>query len=77
MDEFTRTDYPDGQFKDAGPVHFSSEAELYDLFSYFDCLMLTRRETHYIKPDERIFWISPQNGDVYVSSVFDMVWKKR
>jgi len=43
IDEFTKTDYTDGQFTGVGRVHFSDEGHLRDLFSYFTILHLEEK----------------------------------
>lgn len=78
VDEFTRTDYPDGQFYLAGNVHFSSKDELLDLFDGWECFKLEERITRYLKPDPRATWLTTMpKGETYVSAVWDQVWEKR
>lgn len=45
VDAATRTGYPDGQFYGVGRVHFSSEAELRELFDRFEGISLEERRT--------------------------------
>lgn len=79
----TRTNYPDGQFRNIGRVHFSSEAELADLFSRFQrCWMeerITRRPKYglFRQVAEDLPWVSPYYLErEYVSAVWDFMVRK-
>ena len=50
VDEYTRIDYQDGQFKGVGKVHFSTEEELRVLLSAFDRHTLIERTSRRVAP---------------------------
>ena len=79
----TRGGYPDGQFRQAGKVHFSSEDELADLFKDFEFLYLEERITRRVGPGKALEqvigfpWISAEyRKQDYRSSVWDIVVRK-
>ena len=64
-DEFTRTGYVDGVFRNIGRVHFSSRDEICELFSDFQEVMIMER----IKRQELA-------GRSFVWAVWDLVFRK-
>lgn len=84
IDRYTRTGYKDGQFRDVGAVHFSSESELGELFAGFEGVFLQERVTRSPYPDggfmkqvNRFRWQSKAFDDgEYASAVWDLVARK-
>lgn len=83
IDEFTRTHYPDGQFKGVGVVHFSDEQDLWQFFQPFERPWLQERLS--VRPRGGVFlhgqvevpWIAPfYRGREYVSAVWDIMVRK-
>ena len=84
-DENTFTNYPDGQFKDCGKVHFTSEEEIRDIFAAFAPYCLQERIVRRTYGKGLSFDaggcaainISPYfDGCQYQSAVFDLVMRK-
>jgi SAM-dependent methyltransferase len=83
VDAMTRTNYPDGQFREVGNVHFSSEKELVELFADFERVHLSERITRrpvrggFLPAGDDMPWISPHYADKeYVSAVWDFVVRR-
>lgn len=84
VEDMTRTNYPDGQFKGVGRVHFSTEQELRHVFAAFERIWIEERRTrrplrggftHPVYGDPP--WISPfYLGREYTSAVWDFVVRK-
>ncbi len=79
----TRRGYTDGQFRMAGKVHFSDQAELAELFRDFEVIHLEERLTRRVGPgvavERPIYfpWISEEYRlRDYVSAVWDIVARK-
>ena len=78
----TRCGYEDGQFADIGKVHFSSEAELIDIFAAFDRIFLQERLTirkapGFVPSNDSRPWIAPCfEGVDYTSAVWDIVCRR-
>jgi hypothetical protein len=53
VDEYTRTNYPDGPFAGVGRVHFSDLAHLRALFSQFEVILLEEKVIRRAVPDSR------------------------
>ena len=64
-DEYTRTNYCEGQFIGVGNVHFSNEAHLRELFADFEILVL----------DEKII-TEHQSGSEHIFSSWNIVVRK-
>lgn len=50
FDKFTRTNYVAGQFAGVGPVHFSDERHLRDLFAEFEIVFMEEKLTRQYEP---------------------------
>lgn len=79
----TRTDYPDGQFRGIGRVHFSDEEEFSDLFAKFDGLHIEERIVRRSGPNRLVpFPVDFRTisrafaGMDYRTAVFDLVVRK-
>lgn len=83
LERGTRTDYPDGQFRGVGKVHFSDDDELSQIFSRFEGVHLEERCTRRVGPcylvqkPVKFRWISEEYAMVdYRSAVWDFVVRK-
>lgn len=64
-DEFTRTGYKEGVFRNAGRVHFSSRDEILDIFKDFDGILVQERTI-----------TQEAAGREYVWAVWDIVMRR-
>ncbi len=79
----TRTAYEDGQFRDVGMVHFSSEQEIVDLFDGFEGIFMQERIARRPAPNRLIerplafpHTSAAFRHDIYQSAVWDVVVRK-
>lgn len=83
IEQGTRINYPDGQFLDAGTIHFSGEMELIDLFGKFEGIHLEERITRRVAPNKLVkevvkfrYMSKAFDSMDYRSAVFDIVVRK-
>ncbi len=55
VDQFTRRNIPEGQFKGVGLVHFSDERHLIDLFHKFEIIDMSHKVISSLSAGDRVF----------------------
>lgn len=81
LEDGTRTIYPDGQFQGVGNVHFSSEAELIEIFKDFEGIFMQERTARrpaansLIPHPVQFRWVSSSFAE-YQSAWWDIVVRK-